>query len=398
MKGTQFILFPLNIITIMVLGLILTLFKFSNYYTPPGIDNIIIYFISFTPLLFFYIFYAQRNNTYIPDNNILRLDRLYKFFVLLSILFFLIVFLKTGVPILSSTGRDMGAANAEGVAFDGDKFTSILNIVAYSFVVTAVTMASAFSKLKISIFCLIFAVLMSTMILSRQLTMVSFVIFFIGYVSRYKINFKRVFYSSLLILFIIIFFGALGNYRQQLHGDYVSDYAHVIGGSNKSGYILNESLFWLWIYIASPVYNLFYNMDVFRSVTSPCFALNGYCVESFLSSEVLTLTISKMLGFEELGGNLVVSHLNVSTAYVRSVVIFGKLGIIIHVLLQILFFILVNWLCHKDMRYVLRIYYSAISLFSIFSNLFITPHFVFAIFIIIIISWLNQVRFSLKYR
>ncbi|WP_407244358.1 hypothetical protein [Klebsiella michiganensis] len=99
----------------------------------------------------------------------------------------------------------MGAANAEGVAFDGDKFTSILNIVAYSFVVTAVTMASAFSKLKISIFCLIFAVLMSTMILSRQLTMVSFVIFFIGYVSRYKINFKRVFYSSLLILFIIIF-------------------------------------------------------------------------------------------------------------------------------------------------------------------------------------------------
>ncbi|EID0495873.1 oligosaccharide repeat unit polymerase [Escherichia coli] len=388
MKLSQFLLFPLNVLFIMLLGLVLALFKFSDFYETPDSWNIVIYIMSLTPLMIYYQFYIRRKNFYIAIDENIKLSKLYKLFLTLSVGFFSLSFFKVGIPIFSPSGRDI-----DTILID-DKFASICNILAYSLMIAAVTFAATFSSKKSILLCFCLSVLFSILLLSRQLAMVSFVIVLITYFCKNTLNISKVIYILSLMVFIGFFFSFLGNYRQQIHGDYVADYAHLIGNSTREGFILNDTLYWLWLYIASPIYNLFYNLDVFKYVNSPCFNVDFECVGSFLSSEVLPLTISKALNLTLIEEKLVVGHLNVSTAYAKAVVIFGSYGIFLHVILQIIFFQFINLFCHPSMKFVLRIYYSAIIFFSIFSNLFIAPHFFFVMIIILIVGWLNSGRIN----
>ncbi|RIV04912.1 hypothetical protein D1624_26790 [Klebsiella pneumoniae] len=54
-------------------------------------------------------------------------------------------------------------------------------------------------------FCLVYIIFMSVIILSRQLTMVSAVVFGMCYVTRFKINAKRFFLMVGALLFVILF-------------------------------------------------------------------------------------------------------------------------------------------------------------------------------------------------
>jgi hypothetical protein len=50
----------------------------------------------------------------------------------------MIVFATSGVPILSSGGREMSSAMAEGGDGDKNKFVTIVNIVGYCFLICTV--------------------------------------------------------------------------------------------------------------------------------------------------------------------------------------------------------------------------------------------------------------------
>ena len=389
----QFIYFPLNVILIMSIGLFLTFFPFSYYYVTPDTLDVFFYIISLLPYVFFYFFSKKYYKLDFPESKNITLHSIYKIFFILSIICFMIVFATSGVPILSSGGREMSSAMAEGGDGDKNKFVTIVNIVGYCFLICTVLFSAAFSSKKQMFFCLIYIIAMSVIILSRQLTMVSIVVFGLCYVTRFKVNAKR-FFMMLGILFLIIqFFSILGDYRQKLHGDYVVNYAHFVGASTVEGDSISDALFWLWLYIASPVYNMFYNYHSYNELLSPCYSvLSSQCQEYVLSSNLLPLTISKFIGLPISTEKLIVEHLNVSTAYARTILLFGVFGMFIYSIIHIIFYIIGAKLCTKEMRIIFNVYYSALSFFVIFYNVFIFPHFIAVLWVIIIISWLNKYK------
>lgn len=94
MKLSQFLLFPLNVLFIMLFGLVLALFKFSDFYEIPDSWNIVIYIMSLTPLMIYYQFYIRRKNFYIAIDENIKLSKLYKLLLTLSVGFFLYLSLK----------------------------------------------------------------------------------------------------------------------------------------------------------------------------------------------------------------------------------------------------------------------------------------------------------------
>jgi len=378
----------------MALGFVLSLFHFSQYYTPPDVFDLLWLLFTLLPqFIFGYVVY-NKNKISIPESNSIDLSKVSIWFLIIGAFLFCIVFVRVGVPLFSSTGRDIYTADDDGKVFGGDSLASLLNMIGYSCVLTAVTFSSAFNSKKIALLCLGFVVALSVLILSRQLTMISVVIFAIFYFMKNKIN-KKLFFRTLFSLFLImLFFSFLGNFRQEAHGDYVSNYAHFIGASTREGYVISDSVFWFWLYISSPVYNLFYNLHEYKEITSLCYALNSSCIQNFLTADILPSTISKALGWELFPENLVAQHLNVSTAFTRTVMLFGYFGGFFHSLMQVVFYLFFYAICERKMRFVMTVYYSGLTFFSVFFNIFIGPSFVFVLIIIIAIGWIN--KFKLK--
>lgn len=393
----QFLFFPLNTISIMIIGLILTFLPFSHYYRPPIFSDVIFYISSLLPYLLYYLFKKDKGIGKIPNANKININTIYRYFVVLSVICFLYVFSVSGIPIMSAGGRVMSNAMSEGGEVSGGKLTAIINILGYCFLICTVLFSAAFGTKKQMSLCIIYIVGMSIIILSRQLTMVCVMVFSLCYISRYSVNFKRVLVIIGILFCVIEFFSILGDYRQKLHGDYVVNYAHFVGASTVQGESINDALYWLWLYIASPVYNMFYNYHSFNASLSPCYEFfTSECQGSFFSTNILPLTISKILNLPLITEKLVVEHLNVSTAYARTILLFGSMGMIIYSILHVFFYVVGMKLCERDMRPVFKIYYSALSFFVIFYNVFIFPHFIAVSWIIIIFSWINKKKFVFR--
>lgn len=142
---------------------------------------------------------------------------------------------------------------------------------------------------------------------------------------------------------------------------------------------------------------MFYNYHSYNELLSPCYSmLSTQCQGYFLSSNILPLTISKLLGLPLSTERLVVEHLNVSTAYARTILLFGGFGMVVYSIIHVVFYIIGIKLCTKEMRIVFNVYYSALSFFVIFYNVFIFPYFIAVLWVIILIGWLNKYRFKLR--
>jgi len=390
----RLLFFPFNVILVMMIGFFLSIFHFSQYYTPPDLFDFFWLVLSLLPqLVFGYVFYNKFKVNF-PLSKSINLNKISVSFLIIGLMLFLVVFFRVGIPIFSSTGRDIYTADDDGKVFGGDSLASLLNMIGYSCVLLSVTFSSAFNSKKIALLCLGCVVLLSVLILSRQLTMISVVIYAIFYFVKNKINKKLFFRTILFIVFVVLFFSVLGNFRQEAHGDYVTNYAHFIGASTKEGYLIGDSLFWFWLYISSPVYNLFYNLHTYREATSLCYALSPSCIYNFLTADILPSTISKAFGWSLFPENLVAQHLNVSTAFTRTVMLFGYFGAFIHSLMQVFFYLLFYICCQREMRFVMSVYYSALTFFSVFFNIFIGPSFVFVLVVIIAISWINKFKYN----
>ncbi|WP_162940710.1 hypothetical protein [Rahnella bruchi] len=360
----------------MTIGLILTSFNLSDFYESPNTNSVTyLLVIIFLYLAFSFITVKAKRQDL---NEALGNSTLYKRFLIISLAGFFVEFSIYGIPALSPLGRD---------GFAG---LPVLHVIFYSSAIISVLFASLYSGVKQTACCLLVSFLVSSAILSRQLMMISFVVMLISIVIRHKLSKIQYIKITASILGIIFAFGVLGNIRQQISGDYIDNYIIKIGGANSAGASIGDSFYWIWLYIASPVYNLYLNFMDYDTYGYGCnMAISyGSCSGSLFSDVILPNTIAKYTGNTEFFIDLVKSHLNAGTAFSAPARIFGISGVIIQIILQIIFYYIGLLFTPKRVKLAFIVYFSSLSMFMIFDNLFIRGEF-FIGFLLIFTSTLR---------
>ncbi|MFC6363190.1 hypothetical protein [Tatumella punctata] len=184
-------------------------------------------------------------------------------------------------------------------------------------------------------------------------------------------------------------FSLLGDLRQQSSGDYVSNYVYIIGGAKNNARDFGTSFYWLWLYIASPFYNLFYNVHIHEIMSNPCvnFNLQGDCIIPYLDNVILPNTISKYTTNNPIEVSTVVDNLTVGTGFAKSARIYGVFGTYIQITLQFLFYIIGFIVMPKRVRPAYIIYFSTLSFFMVFDDLYVKGEFFFVFIILTIIGF-----------
>lgn len=108
----------------------------------------------------------------------------------------------------------------------------------------------------------------------------------------------------------------------------------------------------------------------------------GTCDGSYLLSVIIPDTISKYFS-ETFEIDMVMKHLNAGTAFSASARILGLTGIFIQIIFQLILYIVGISLTTKRNRRAFVIYFSVLSFFMIFDNLFIKGEFFFVLIMLI---------------
>ena len=118
----------------------------------------------------------------------------------------------------------------------------------------------------------------------------------------------------------------------------------------------------------------------------------GSCTYNYITSVLVPETIVKYLGFEDFKIDLQVAHLNVGTGYAPAARILGVPGVFIQILLQGLFFWLGLLIAPKRLKVAYIVFYSVLSFFMIFDNLFLKGEF----FLVLVIIFLSRYKYIVK--
>ncbi|MCC4570534.1 hypothetical protein [Enterobacter hormaechei] len=357
--------YPANIGVALFIGIIFSLMPFSYFYETP--DSF--YILLLTSVCIFYIFISIffKRDVYVDTGND---GSSWKIFMIISAVGFAIEFSVGGMPIL------VGRENAVTIP--------VFHVIFYSFIIMAVLLASVYGRKRDAALSLTYAIVMSALMLSRQMMIVSFIIVVVAVASKARFNKKNKLYLIASFVAVVVIFGILGNLRQQLSGDYVNDYIYRVGGANADGMRIGDTMYWLWLYIASPVYNLMQNLDSYYQYGDSCNMSIAYgsCEGSYLLSVIVPDTISKYFS-EPFEIDMVMKHLNAGTAFSASARILGFAGILIQIVFQLMLYILGILLTTKRNRRAFVVYFSVLSFFIIFDNLFVKGEFFFVLLIII---------------
>ncbi len=357
--------YPANIGAALLIGIIFTLMPFSYFYETPDP----FYILLLTSVCIFYIFISIffKRDVYVDTGSD---GSSWKIFMIISAVGFAIEFSVGGMPIL------VGRENAVTIP--------VFHVIFYSFIIMSVLLASAYGRKRDVALSLAYAIVMSALMLSRQMMIVSFIIVVIAVASKTRFNRKNKLYLIVSFVAVVVIFGILGNLRQQLSGDYVNDYIYRVGGANADGMRIGDTMYWLWLYIASPVYNLMQNLDSYYQYGDSCNMSIAYgsCEGSYLLSVIVPDTISKYFS-EPFEIDMVMKHLNAGTAFSASARIFGFAGILIQIVFQLMLYILGILLTTKRNRRAFVVYFSVLSFFMIFDNLFVKGEFFFVMLMII---------------
>ncbi|HEC0041156.1 TPA: hypothetical protein R1Q66_003680 [Acinetobacter baumannii] len=321
-----------------------------------------------------------RKNVFLINDQNFSLKNQYKIFLLISLLGSLLELVTVGLPIISGGGRD----DYSGLP--------VVHVFFYSFSIISILYSSLYSSKKDVIFCTVMVLMLSIVWLSRQLMMVSFLILLLSMVVR---NREKILpWGKILagIVGVLFLFGIVGNFRQKLAGDYVANYILKIGGANSAGEKLGDVLYWIWLYLASPIYNLILNINNFYNFGSRCnYAVYyGSCSGSYLSAVILPDTFVKYFSEEKFKLDLIISYLNVGTGYSEAARIMGLHGVGLQILLHGLFFFLGFKMMPIRAKNVFIVYYSALSIFMIFNNTFVKGE----LFIVFVILFLMRFKFK----
>lgn len=357
--------YPANIGAALLIGIVFSLMPFSYFYETPDPFYILI----LTSVCIFYIFISIffKRDVYVDTGND---GSSWKIFMIISAVGFAIEFSVGGMPIL------VGRENAVTIP--------VFHVIFYSFIIMAVLLSSVYGRKRDVALSLTYAIGMSALMLSRQMMIVSFIIVVIAIASKTKFNSKNKLYLIASFVAVVVIFGILGNLRQQLSGDYVNDYIYRVGGANADGMRIGDTMYWLWLYIASPVYNLMQNLDSYYQYGDSCNMSIAYgsCEGSYLLSVIVPDTISKYFS-EPFEIDMVMKHLNAGTAFSASARILGFAGILIQIVFQLMLYIFGILLTTKRNRRAFVVYFSVLSFFMIFDNLFVKGEFFFVLLMII---------------
>lgn len=357
--------YPANIGSALLIGIIFSLMPFSYFYETPDP----FYVLLLTSVCIFYIFISIffKRDVYVDTGSD---GSSWKIFMIISAVGFAIEFSVGGMPIL------VGRENAVTIP--------VFHVIFYSFIIMSVLLASAYGRKRDVALSLAYAIVMSALMLSRQMMIVSFIIVVIAVASKTRFNRKNKLYLIVSFVAVVVTFGILGNLRQQLSGDYVNDYIYKVGGANADGMRIGDTMYWLWLYIASPVYNLMQNLDSYYQYGDSCNMSIAYgsCEGSYLLSVIVPDTISKYFS-EPFEIDMVMKHLNAGTAFSASARILGFAGILIQILFQLMLYTIGILLTTKINRRAFVVYFSVLSFFMIFDNLFVKGEFFFVLLMII---------------
>ncbi|HCA0683301.1 TPA: hypothetical protein MNM99_001916 [Citrobacter freundii] len=374
----KFLIYPLNTALILTLSLFFSLLNLSWFYAEPDEIGIlylliIIFFHLFLSTISYWLPKSELKNYGINKNT-------YRYMLYISLGGFFVEFALLGIPLLFDGGRDNYIS------------LPVLHVVFYSLLLCSAIFAALYSSTKELIICLGCIFIVAILLLSRQMIMMSSIMTVIALSLRYKVSCKAVIkfvcYGSLLI----IIFGLLGNLRQQLSGDYVDGYIYIVGGANGRGALLWESIYWIWLYIASPIYNLLLNFSSYDNYGHACnTATNfGSCQGDYISNVILPNTFTKYLNLEPFEIDLVVKHLNVGTGYAAAARIMGVWGVVIQLVFQLLLFLIGYIITPKHIKEVFVVYFSTLSFFMLFDNLFVKGEFFFGFVVILVVGFLTR--------
>ncbi|WP_151829919.1 O-antigen polymerase, partial [Acinetobacter ursingii] len=346
----KFLIYPLNIATVLFFALFCSLFNLSSFFEEVSFNSfaLIVCICCIYIIQYFFIKDRVKLNKEVEVNPFI-----YKKYLIFGFVGFLVEFMFYGVPLLSSSGRD---------SYGG---IPVLHVVFYSCIFVSVLFSSLYAKKNNIILCLVSVLILSVFLLSRQLMMVSFLIVLISSMIRYEIS-KKTWIKTLLSLVAVVFlFSVIGNYRQKLSGDYVDQYIIVIGGANKNGELLGEVLYWVWLYVASPIYNLIVNFGSYYQYGEKCNTAiyYGSCSGGYIPAVLLPDTIVKYLGFDKFVIDLAVSHLNVGTGFSAAASLMGFSGVLLQILLQSFFYVFAYRLIAYRFNAAFIVYFSVLYVF-----------------------------------
>ncbi|MFW1691353.1 hypothetical protein ACG9H2_15560 [Acinetobacter ursingii] len=365
----KFLLYPLNVVLALVFALAFSLFDLSSFYDMPSFWDILVIALMCLIYIFQYSFFKRNVFFDIKNNN----SKIYKKYLVFGLLGFFVEFLFYGVPVLNSSG---GRDDYAGIP--------VFHVVFYSCMFVAILFSSLYSSRKDLVVTGLSVLVVGVLLLSRQMLMISFLIIIISSLVRYNFSAKLLIKTCFFLLGIIFLFGLVGNYRQKLSGDYVDEYIILIGGANKKGEFLGGVLYWFWLYIASPMYNFFLNVDSYYQYGEKCNTSLEYgsCSGDFLSSILFPDTLRKYLGFEEFLVDLKISYLNVGTGYAAAARILGMPGVVVQIIMQGFFYFLGYKIMSNNIKSAFIVYFSVLSIFMLFSNVFLRAE-CFFVFIIL---------------
>ncbi|MGU3415445.1 O-antigen polymerase [Enterobacteriaceae bacterium C34A] len=374
----RILIYPLNTALMLTLSLLFSLLNLSWFYQQPD-EKGILYLLVVICIYFFFSF-AHFGIKKPKLNNLGLNSRTYYHLLLISLVGFFIEFIIYGIPLFVEGGRD----NYSGLP--------VLHVIFYSMLVCSVVFAALYASTKSLLVCLLCVFIMAILLLSRQMIMMACIMTVTSLSLRYNVSGKSVFKFLIYGLILIFIFGVLGNIRQQLSGDYVDGYIYVVGGANANGAKLWEPLYWVWLYIASPIYNLLLNFNGYDNLGDSCNVTISYgsCSGDYLSAVFVPNTFIKYLGLDTFDIDLVMAHLNVGTGYASAARLLGLWGVVILIVFQLMFFWLGLLCTAKHIKEVYIVYFSTLSFFMLFDNLFVKGEFFFGFVLIFMVGWCTR--------
>lgn len=258
--------------------------------------------------------------------------------------FFASEFYVYGVPLLVGS-------RAEFTGFD------VLHVAAYGYLFYLNARSVTTGRFSSALAVFILSCIIGALMLSRQLMMYSFLVFSIGLLYSGKVKIRSI---VILLCMVVALFGVLGEIRESGGEEYI----YEIGGANELGRKVPSSIYWIWLYMSSPIYNLLYNLP------DNLFALDVSSPGRFLAQIVMPEFLATRLNLVPDKPMFVMEHLNVATGFGLSARYAGLLGVLIHFCFIVLFYMFGRIALRGFYRRVFVLHFSVCAVLFVFDNNF----------------------------
>lgn len=312
---------------------------------------------------------------YIPVNN-LRVKRIKGIFIF-NLICWLLNFLYSGIPIvelLKGSDIDIHEFGIPTFKVFVLSFNSFFCVYLFHHYLS--------TKNRKYLWSYILGILLFILIFSRGLIMMTLLsTFFLWLLKKNNISFKNIVGVVSMFLLVMFIFGVAGNIRTAkiqtlvdgIDRKYSSSMILDIGQATeefKSGFVPDE-FFWGYIYIASPISNLQYNLKLSQTnLTIGNFL--GF-ITNELTYDFISKRVNEVFNIPKLDYYLIVPELSVCTTFTGSYRYLGWLGLILFLgfisIIPLLYFAMIGK--KNPILSVALCIFTSIYFFSFFDNMFV---------------------------